>query len=865
MINRIILLSILFFTFTYSYAAIRVYVEPTTIAAGTEGKVLVKVDGFAKVAGFQLNVNWDPSKVIFKSVGDVSALNMDPDNDFTSFSTGKLRATWSHPQSSEANLADGTVLFSITFEGVCGSTSVVDIANDGFFTVQFNDSNGDILPHTATPGNVTVTGSPCGGAQTVVKVATADGNSNTKGCLSIQAAAGFSSVTGLSFDINFNPSCASFNEISGINSILSGLTSANFNTSQAANGVIKLNWTTSIATSIGANEKLFDICLTPNASCCNTTMPVTLSNVTITLAGGTTNNLVEPGGINIKCGTVPDCNPEGFALIASDHCALPQETITMDFTVKDFKKIAGMQFAIDWDPSCMQLIDDGIIIPANKPVPGLNSGKFNPSGNGCLIVLWDDATGEGVTVPDETVIFSLSFKVLGNLGSTCSVNIGAKCLPGGMEFVTQDGTVLPVTTCSGDVQIKQCDDKLKIVDLVVQNSQCEEPCTGVIEFNVVGATNPVITWSVAGLSGNSLNGLCPGIYHVTVTSGNDTVSKTYQLSLATSPISLTVADITPATSGNNGAIDINVSGGSGAFSYEWSTNPVATTQDINGLAAGNYTVTVTDNTSGCKKKLTITVPSGNTTLSVAVSAQKFGEYDITCADACDGVLTATPAGGTPPYTFKWSFKDATTGVISNVCAGNYTVTVSDNTGANATATYSIKAPAKIVVDFDVVYPTDDQTNDGSIRANALGGFAPFTYSWSGKVTSSEQEISNLGVGNYTVSVTDANGCSANAAIELTPGGKGCFEGIGAITPNGDGKNDRLLITCASTTVNKFSVFNRWGQKVFEESNYKNGWEGVDKNGATLPDGGYYWVLEVKEANGNVQIYKGSVSIIRSLR
>lgn len=865
MIKRIVLLSILFFTFSYSYAAIRIYVEPTTIGSGVSGKVLVKVDGFKNVAGFQLNVTWDPSKILFQSVGDIDALNMDPDNDFTAFPTGKLRATWSHPQSSEANLADGTVLFSINFQGICGSTSAVDIVNDGFFTVQFNDSNGDILPHTVTPGNVTVTGSPCGGAQTVVKVATADGNSNTKGCLGILAGPGFTSVTGLSFSINFNPSCASFNEISGINSILEGLTSANFDVSQASLGVIKLNWSSSIATSIGPDSKLFDICLTPNSSCCNTTMPVNLSNVNITLAGGNTNNLVEPGGVNIKCGTVSDCNPSGFAIIASDHCALPQETITMDFTVQDFKKIAGMQFAIDWDPSCLQLLDDGIIIPANKPVPGLNSGKFNPSGNGCLIVLWDDATGEGVTVPDATVIFSLSFKVLGNLGTTCSVNIGAKCLAGGMEFVTQDGTVLSVTTCSGDVEIKQCNNELKIVDFVVQNSQCEEPCSGVIEFNVVGATNPVITWDNPNLSGNSLHNLCPGVYKVTVTAGSASVNKTYQISLATSPISLTVAAITPSTSGNNGAIDINVSGGSGAFSYEWSTNPVATTQDITGLAPGNYTVTVTDNTSGCKKKLTVTVPSGNTNLSVTVSSQKFGEFDLSCSDACDGRLTAVPAGGTPPYTYKWSLKDATTEIITNVCAGNYSVTVTDKTGASATANYSMKAPAKIAIDFDVVYPTDDQTNDGIIKANVIGGSAPFTFSWSGKVTSTDQEIRDLGIGTYTVSVTDAGGCSANASIELTPGGKGCFEGIGAITPNGDGKNDRLLITCAAAAVNKFSVFNRWGQKVYEESNYKNGWEGVDKNGATLPDGGYYWVLEVKEANGGIQVYKGSVSIIRTLK
>jgi len=865
MIKKIVLLSILLLTYSLSYADIRVYAEPASIAAGATGKVNIKVDGFAKVAGFQLNITWDPTKLTFQEVGDLGALGMDPDNDFTAFPDGRLRATWSHPQSSEANLANGTTLFSITFEGICGSTSMIDIVNDGFFTVQFNDSNGDPIPHTVTPGTVSVTGTPCGGAQTVVKVATIDGNSDSKTCVSVLAGSGFTSVTGLSFDINFTNTCAAFNEIKDINSILGGLTASNFDLSQAANGIIKLNWTTSVATSLGTNSKLFDICLTPNKNCCNTTMPITLSNVTITLAGGATNNLTEPGGINIKCGTGSDCNPTGFAMIASDHCALPQETITMDFTVQDFDQVIGMQFAIDWDPTCLQLNDEGIIIPDNKPVTGLNAGKFNPSGNGCLIVLWDDPNGEGVSVPDGTVIFSLSFKVLGTLGTNCSVNIGAKCLPSGMEFIHQDNSVISATTCSGDVQIKECDNGLKITDIAVQNSKCENPCTGSIEFNVSGGTNPVIKWSQPGLSGSSVTGLCPGSYTVTVTSGTDSVSKTYQIALGTAAINISTAAVTPATSGNNGAIDINVSGGTGTFTYQWSTNPAATTQDISGLAQGNYTVTVTDSGSGCAKTYTVTVPGNSTGFSATITALKYGDYDLSCSDACDGALTVTPNGGAGNYSYKWSFKDLTTPVITGLCSGAYTVTITDGAGATTTATYTLKSPPKMYVDFEIVYPTDEQNNDGSIKANVLGGKEPYQYNWSGQTTSTEQEINNLAVGTYNIIVTDANGCSVSATTVLTVGGKGCYEGIGAITPNGDGKNDRLLITCASATNNKFSVFNRWGQLVYQESNYKNGWQGVDKHGNTLPDGGYYWVLEVKEVSGGTQIYRGAVSIIRSLR
>jgi len=865
MIRKTLLLSILLLSFSFSYADIRVFVDPVSIAAGSTGKVYVKVDGFQKVTGFQLNVTWDVTKLTYEGVGDLGALSMDADENFTAFPSGKLRATWSHPNSDEASLANGSVLFSITFQGICGSTSLVDIVNDGFFTVQFNDTNGDVIPHTVTPGNVTVTGTPCGGAQTVVKVPTLDAQSNSKTCVAIQAGSGFTSITGLTFDINFNASCVAFDEVTGFNSILSGLGAGNFNVSQASGGVVKLSWTSGVATSVGANTKLFDICFTPNGSCCNTTMPITLSNVTITTAGGGTNNLTEAGGLNIKCNTVPDCDPAGLAIIASDHCALPQEIITMDFSVKKFTDVAAMQFSIDWDPACLQLENEGIVIPPSKPVTGLTTGKFNDLGNGCMIVLWDEATGGSVTLPDGTVIFSLKFKVLGSLGASCSVNIGDKCLSSGMEFVNLEGNVIPASSCSGDVEVKACNTELSIVDINVQNSQCAEPCTGAIEFSVTGASAPVITWSQAGLSGNSVSGLCPGSYTVTVTSGASTVSKTYVISANGPAINVSTASVTPSTTGSNGAVDINVSGGTGSFTYQWNTTPPATTQDITGVAPGTYTVTVTDSGSGCKKTLIVTVTDGSGVFSGSISANKFGNYDLSCNESCDGTLTATPAGGVAPYTFKWSFKDATTNSISGVCSGTYTVTITDNAGATVSANYTVLAPPRLIVDFETIYPADDESTDGSIKANPIGGIAPFTYSWTGAVTSSAQELDNLAVGTYNVEITDANGCKASGTEVLTPGGKGCYTGIGAITPNNDGKNDRLLITCVSSSVNRILIFNRWGQKVFEQANYKNGWEGTDENGSSLPDGGYYWVLEVKEASGGTQIYKGAVSIIRSLR
>ncbi len=864
MIKKYLILSIFLLTCCYSYADIKIYVDPATIASGQNGKVFIKVDGFQKVSSFQLNITWDVTKLTFVEVGDYSALDLNPDADFTAFPTGKLRALWAHPSSDEASLANGTTIFSITFSGICGSQSLINILDDGFFTVQFNDTNGDEIPHTVMPGTVTVTGNPCGGAQTVLSANTKDAQSGDKTCVSIVAGTGFTGITGLTADINVSSGCAAFNEVTNFNPNLAGLGAGSFNISQASSGVIKLTWSSASPISAGAGTILFDICYTANGSCCETTVPITFSNVTFTVQGGGTNNLAGNGGLNIKCGTIPDCDVQGLALIASDHCALPNDVITMNFTVQDFTGIAAMQFSIDWDQTCLQLETDGIVIPSPNPITGLTTGKFNDLGNGCMIVLWDEATGGSVTLPDGTIAFSLKFKVVGTLGTDCMVNIGSKCLSSGMEFLNIEGNTIPISVCSGDVEIKSCNQELAIVDVNVSNSACAEPCNGAIAFTVVGGVNPTIAWSQGGLSGSSVTGLCAGSYTVTVTSGASTVSKTYTIT-APAVINISTSTVTPSTNGSNGAIDISVSGGTGTFTYVWSTNPVVTTQDLSSLAVGTYTVTVTDSGNGCSKTHVVSVTDGSGTFDANIVPLKFGQFDLSCSDACDGQLTAVVSGGAAPFTYLWSAANQNTQTAINVCAGTYTVTITDNTNKTITKTYTVLAPQAILIDFDIIYPTDDVATDGSIEANPLGGNAPFIYSWTGAVVSSLKELTNVGVGLYTVSVTDASGCSATATEPLTPGGKGCYQGIGAITPNGDGKNDKLLITCASAVVNRFTVFNRWGEKVFDQASYKNTWEGTNNQDEILPDGGYYWVLEVKESNGGTEIFRGSVSIIRTLR
>ena len=100
--------------------------------------------------------------------------------------------------------------------------------------------------------------------------------------------------------------------------------------------------------------------------------------------------------------------------------------------------------------------------------------------------------------------------------------------------------------------------------------------------------------------------------------------------------------------------------------------------------------------------------------------------------------------------------------------------------------------------------------------------------------------------------------------EICIDGIDCYEAITVITPNGDGKNDEFMIQCIFELPNRLVIYNRYGGKEFEMENYDNSWIGTDNSGNDLSDGGYHWVLEVYLNNGDLRVFKGTVSLLRSL-
>ncbi|MFH1321907.1 MAG: PKD domain-containing protein [Bacteroidota bacterium] len=213
--------------------------------------------------------------------------------------------------------------------------------------------------------------------------------------------------------------------------------------------------------------------------------------------------------------------------------------------------------------------------------------------------------------------------------------------------------------------------------------------------------------------------------------------------------------------GNNGQATATGQG-SAPFTYSWNTSPVQNNATATGLPAGTYTVTVTDDI-GCvaTENVTITEPSA---ISVSITPA-----DATCNLACDGTLSASASGGTPGYTYSWNGGLGTGPNKTGVCAGNYTVTVTDGNGCTQTASATISQPPALTVTPGAVDESCNNACDGSVSATANGGTPAYTFNWSGGLGGGANH-SNLCDGSYTVTVTDANGCTTNASVTVNPGG-----------------------------------------------------------------------------------------------
>ena len=274
-----------------------------------------------------------------------------------------------------------------------------------------------------------------------------------------------------------------------------------------------------------------------------------------------------------------------------------------------------------------------------------------------------------------------------------------------------------------------------------------------------GGTPPYqVSWSPGGQTTASISNLGPGTHTATITDANGCV-KTSSVTL-TQPTALTSSHTQVNVScfgGTNGSIDLTVGGGTPGYTYSWSNG--ATTQDISGLSAGVYSVTIFD-LNGCSKTHSVTI-----TQPAAPLALTSTQVNVLCYGNATGSIDLSVSGGTSPYTYLWS-NGAVSQDISNLIAGTYSVTVTDFKGCTALLSVTISQPAaplsSSMIETNIACFGDAS---GAVNLTVSGGTIPYNFSWSNALLS--EDISGLLPGQYIVTITDNNGCVLKDTANLT--------------------------------------------------------------------------------------------------
>jgi len=411
----------------------------------------------------------------------------------------------------------------------------------------------------------------------------------------------------------------------------------------------------------------------------------------------------------------------------------------------------------------------GTVVVTNVACFGGNTGAINltPTGGvGPYTFNW----GGGVTTEDRTTLTAGTYSVTITDANGCTGTVSG-------IVVTQPAAAVSAVT-------------------VVTNIACFGSSTGAINLTPTGGVGPyTFNWG-GGITTEDRTGLAAGTYTVTITDANGctgTVSPTVSnVSAAALGGTATKTDVS-CNGGSNGTATVSVTGGTTPYSYSWApsggTNATAT-----GLAAGTYTVTVTD-FNGCQITRTVTVNQPATALGGIIT-----KTDISCNGGSNGTASVAVTGGTTPYSYSWSPSGGTNAMATGLTAGTYTVTVTDFNGCQITRTTTINQPAAAL--GGTISKTDISCNGGSNGTATVvvtGGTTPYSYSWSPS-GGTNASATGLASGTYTVTVTDFNGCQitrtvtvnqpATALSAATGGGKtdvscnGGANGTATVAPTG---------------------------------------------------------------------------------
>lgn len=390
---------------------------------------------------------------------------------------------------------------------------------------------------------------------------------------------------------------------------------------------------------------------------------------------------------------------------------------------------------------------DGVIGVASCTTPDCVTPS--PSVTGITDVSCFGLSDGGVTLTATGNYPPFTFELNG-VSNTTGVFTG---VPAGDYFVT----VIDSVNCPTSIPVSiQQPDAILVNEVILQLISCAGAADASLSVEVTGGAYPYQFGWTGGLSDSIVSGIGPGLVDVVITDANGCqsagsfdIDEPDQLGVSLSSFT----DIT-CNGAATGEILATVIGGTQPYQILWSPNtgsqdtPLAT-----GLAAGSYSVTVTD-ANGC-----VASASGTLGQPPAISLSTLS-FDASCNGSADGsAQVLASGGGIPVYSYQWdaNANNQTTATATNLDVGTYWVTVTDQLGCSDSISVSVTAPNAMTVSIAIDSTSCDGATDGFGELTVSGGTPIYQYGWSDNGASTPVR-NDLSPGAQSVTVTDANGC-----------------------------------------------------------------------------------------------------------
>jgi hypothetical protein len=648
-----------------------------------------------------------------------------------------------------ANIGSNAVNYSVTVNGCTSATiqntnviAVPDAAFSGLVTAYCEDQTPVTLTPVTAGGSFTgpgITGNQFDpsaaniGSNTIQYTVTVNGCTGTSSQATTVNALPDASFTGLSLNYCVDDMDALLTPATAGGIFTgTGISGSIFSPSLAGPGSYSINYSVTVAgcsSSSLQNSSVHDL-------------PVISLVATDILCNGDNNGSID--ATSSGSGTLTydwahisgTSNPEDVTSLAAG---------TFNCTVTDANGCSASAGATINEPVALSVVTDNIVNPSGC---GLSDGsiQITASGgttSGTYTYSWGDGAGYSSSSEDISGLPSGTYTVTIEDDNNCQAQtIATLSDPNGPTVVLNSNSITSLL-CNGD-----SDGDINI-DITLNG----------------GAISAVYQWS-SGESTEDISGLTAGNYDVTVTDNNNCTA-TLNVTISEPTAINIVGNITHVlcNGDNNGSVDIAVTGGvvSSGYSYSWSDGFgfMATTEDISALNAGSYTLIVSDdNNCSLTEDYIVNQPDLITGITVPT--------DISCNGLTDGSINLNPSGGDGNYSYLWNdASGSTTQNISGLPQGMYTVVITDGNGCTGSAQATISEPMLLSVAGNITHETSG--NDGAVDITVNGGMAPYTFSWSGPgaFSAATEDITGIVGGTYTVTITDANGCTVTENVIVT--------------------------------------------------------------------------------------------------